>query len=137
VQSGQIAKALIEKLGGNFSSSLGIELETANPTEIFRWFLASILFGARISEKIVVNTYKEFETRRILTPEKVLETGWDRLVEILDAGGYVRYDFKTATKLLETMRNLEEKYQGNLTYLHDSAQSPSDLEKKLQALGAE
>jgi len=136
MQSGQIVKALIEKLGGNFSSSLGIQLETADPTEIFKWFLASILFGARISEKIAVNTYKEFETRRILTPEKVLETGWDGLVEILDAAGYVRYDFKTATKLLETMRNLEEKYQGNLRCLHDSALSPSDLEKKLQALGA-
>ena len=136
MQSGQIVKALIEKLGGNFSSSLGIRLEAADPTEIFKWFLASILFGARISEKIAVNTYKEFETRRILTPEKVLETGWGGLVEILDAAGYVRYDFKTATKLLETMRNLEEKYQGNLRCLHDSGLSPSDLEKKLQALGA-
>ncbi len=135
MESGQIVKTLVEKLGGNFSSALGIKLETGSPTEIFKWFLASILFGARISEKIVVNTYGEFENRGIITPQKMLETGWDGLVEILDAGGYVRYDFKTATKLLEAMRNLEEKYQGDLGRLHDSANSPSDLERRFQALG--
>ncbi|MCK4416903.1 MAG: hypothetical protein KAV99_01895 [Candidatus Latescibacteria bacterium] len=64
----QIAKALIEKLGGIFSSSLDIDLEKGSAIEIFKWFLASILFGARISEKIVVSTYREFETRGILTP---------------------------------------------------------------------
>ncbi len=135
MKSEPIAKALIEKLGGNFSSSLDIDLEKGSPIEIFKWFLASILFGARISEKIVVNTYREFEIREILTPQKVVETGWDGLVEILDAGAYVRYDFKTATKLLEVMGKLLEKYQGDLTRLHDSAESPRDLERRLQELG--
>ena len=135
MESGQIATVLIEKLGGNFSSSLGIDLEKRGSTEVFKWFLASILFGARISEKIVVNTYREFENQGILTPQKIIETGWDGLVEILDAGGYVRYDFKTATKLLEVMENLVEKYQGDLTRLHHSAESPNDLERRLRELG--
>ena len=39
--------------------------------------------------------------RGVLSPSKILETGWDGLVEILDEGGYTRYDFKTATKILE------------------------------------
>ena len=50
----QIIKAVVEKLGGNFSSSLDIELEKGDPAEISKWFLASILFGVRISEKILV-----------------------------------------------------------------------------------
>jgi endonuclease III len=135
MKSGQTATALIEKLGGNFSSSLDIDLEKGSSIEIFKWFLASILFGARISEKIVVRTYREFEARGILTPQKILDTGWDGLVDTLDAGGYVRYDFKTATKLLEVMGNLKEKYQGDLTRLHDSAESPNDLERRLRELG--
>jgi hypothetical protein len=35
-----------------------------------------------------------------------MEKGWDGLVAILDRGGYVCYDYKTATKLLEINRNL-------------------------------
>ncbi len=135
MRSEQIVKALIEKLGGNFSSSLDIDLEKGSPIEIFKWFLASILFGARISDKIVLDTYWEFEARGILTPDKILKTGWDDLVEILDAGGYVRYDSNTATTLLEVMENLKEKYQGDLNRLHDSAENPSNSERKLQELG--
>jgi len=32
-----------------------------------------------------------------LDPEKILEAGWDKLVEVLDRGHYVRYDFSTTT----------------------------------------
>ena len=126
---------LLDRLGGRFSAALGIELDRGDSGEIFKWFLASILYGARISETIASNTYREFERRGVLSPEKVLETGWDGLVEILDAGGYVRYDFKTATKLLEVMGNLQEGYGGDLNRLHAQARDPQDLEARLMGLG--
>ncbi len=44
-------------------------------------------------------------------PETIVKTGWDGLVSALDAGGYVRYVFKTATKLLEVMKNLIDQYR--------------------------
>ena len=131
----ELVRTLLEKLGGRFSATLGIELDGGDSGEIFKWFLASILYGARISETIASNTYWEFERRGVLSPEKILETGWDGLVEILDAGGYVRYDFKTATKLLEVMGNLEERFGGDLNRLHAQAEGPRDLEAKLMALG--
>ncbi len=128
-------KSLVERGGGSFSLSLGIELRGRKSEEIFKWFLASILFGARIGEGIAIKTYREFERRGVLTPESIRQTGWDGLVEILDAGGYVRYDFKTATKLLEVMGALVEKYQGDLNQLHLRASDPRDLEKRLMDLG--
>lgn len=128
-------QALIENLGGKFSSALGINLNNGDSDEIFKWFLASILFGARISEKIAVNTYKEFEKRKILSPDIILRTGWDGLVQILDSGGYVRYDFKTATKLLEIMQDLKNLYDGDLNQLHKEAKDPRDLENKIKNLG--
>ena len=131
----ELIRALLDRLGGRFSAALGIELEGGDSGEIFKWFLASILYGARISETIASNTYREFERRGVLSPEKVLETGWDGLVEILDAGGYVRYDFKTATKLLEVMGNLEERFGGDLNRLHAQARDSQDLEAKLMGLG--
>jgi endonuclease III len=103
--------------------------------EIFKWFLASVMFGTRIGESIAMNTYKEFERAEVLSPEAILETGWQGLVDILDRGGYVRYDFKTATKLLEVMGALKGKYQGDLNRLHFFAKDRRDLEEKLQGLG--
>ncbi len=96
-----ITSKLINTLGGKFSSQLGIDLSGADSHQIFKWFLASKLFGARISTDIAIKTYREFDRYSVTSPEKIIDTGWDGLVKILDDGGYVRYDFSTATKLLE------------------------------------
>jgi hypothetical protein len=122
-------------IGGRFSSALGIDLSSGNQGEIFKWFLASILFGARISEAIVIRTYREFEGEGVLSPEIIVDKGWDGLVEILDRGGYVRYDFKTATKLLDVCRTMVKRYKGDLNILHSEALDPRDLEERLKALG--
>ncbi|MEW6189625.1 MAG: hypothetical protein AB1466_05940 [Actinomycetota bacterium] len=126
-----VIEKLIREVGGRFSSIFGINLESKDAGEIFKWFLASILFGTRIGEGIAFNTYREFERRKVLTPDAILKTGWDGLVQILDDGGYARYDFKTATKLLDMARMLNEKYQGDLNALHETAKDPRNLEAKL------
>ena len=128
-------RVLIRELGQRFSKRLGIALETRKSSEIFKWFLASIFFGARITEKVAANTYREFEKENLLTPSRILKKEWDGLVEVLDNGGYVRYDFKTATKLLEVMGTLEKRYGGDLNNLHEAASSPRDLEERLMSLG--
>jgi len=126
---------LVKELGGTYASALGINLASMESDEVFKWFLASVLFGTRISESIAMKTYKEFEKAGALSPETILETGWQGLVDILDRGGYVRYDFKTATKLLEVSGALKEEYEGDLNRLHFFAEDERDLEKKLQGLG--
>ncbi len=131
----KIISLLIDEFGTPYSELLGIKLSSKESDEIFKWFLASILFGARISESIAIKTYKEFEREKVLSPEKIMDTGWDGLVRILDEGGYVRYDFKTATKLLEIAGNLIKKYRGDLNLLHSKAKDARDLEKKLINLG--
>ena len=82
-----------------------------------------------------MKTYREFEKEKILSSETILRTGWDGLVEILDRGGYVRYDFKTATKLLEVMGGLKDKYGGNLNTLHEDSLDSKDLERRIKNLG--
>ena len=126
---------LIKKLGTPYSKELGINLKSCSSREIAKWFLASILFAARISESIAKSTYREFEKRGVITPAKISGTDWDDLVAILDAGGYVRYDFKTADKLLEVFGNLQKDYKGDLNKLHENAKDSADLEKKLKSLG--
>jgi len=128
-------ESLVNSLGKKFSTSLDIDLSKKKSQEIFKWFLASVLFGARISETIACKTFNEFKKEDVLTPSAVLETGWDGLVRILDSGGYVRYDFKTATKLLEITKDLIDEYKGDLQKLHSSAKDQKDLERRIKNLG--
>jgi len=128
-------EALVENLGQRYSEILGINLKDGGDDEIFKWFFASVLFGAPITETLVIKTYKCFQKYDVLTPERILETGWDDLVSILDEGGYTRYDFKTADKLLEVMKNLREHYDGSLSLLHQESSDAVDLENKLKDLG--
>jgi len=131
----ELITKLVQNLGERFSTCLRIDLSGSNSTEVFKWFLASILFGARISESIVVKTYGQFKKEDVLSCQKILDTGWDALVKILDHGGYVRYDFKTATKLLDIMGGLQKFYKGDLNQLHREAKDPFDLENRLKNLG--
>ncbi len=71
-----------------YSQELGLDLKTAE--DRFKWFPASILFAKRISAEVTKRAYREFEREGIVTPERIADTGWDKLVEVLDSGGYVR-----------------------------------------------
>ncbi|MFQ5957482.1 MAG: hypothetical protein ACE5KK_06900, partial [Candidatus Brocadiales bacterium] len=87
---------IINSFGQLYSEELGIDLDSGKEDEVFKWFLASVLFGRRIGENIAISTYRGFEKEKVLTPRAILDTGWRKLVIILDAGGYVRYDFSAA-----------------------------------------
>ena len=131
-----IIERLLVQIGGKFSRELGIDLTGNDPAEISKWFLAAKLFGARIPTGIAIRTFREFERCGIVTPERILAAGWDRLVTILDAGGYVRYDFSTASRLLAIMEALTRLYGGDLNALHERARDNVDLEGLLKQLGS-
>lgn len=126
---------LVKSRGGCYASALGIDLAVPDADQRFKWFLAAVLYGARISESLATRTWREFAARGVLTPESIVATGWDGLVVILDAGGYVRYDYKTATKLLDVCNALVRDYGGSLDALHDAAADPRDLENRIKTLG--
>jgi hypothetical protein len=130
----QAITELLTRYPGRFAAELGIDLK-AGPEARQRWFLAAILYGGRISGQLAARTYRVFADRGLFTPDDILAQGWDNLVILLDEGGYTRYDFKTATKLLKVMRTLKEEYQGSLERIHALAENYEDLEARLQALG--
>ena len=118
-----------------YSEQLGIRLAAGTDAELFKWFLASVLLGARISETIARHTYQSFARHRLLSPARILATGWDRLVNpVLREGGYVRYDHKTATRLLRQCAALQSEYRGSLRRLHRLARGRRDLEARLDRL---
>lgn len=113
----------------SYSDELGLDL--TKPEDRFKWFLASVLFAKRISAETAKETYLYFEQEELTSPDAILQAGWDRLVEVLDSGGYTRYDFSTATNLLGIAKTLKEKY-GDLERLHAESSSPRDLENRLR-----
>lgn len=128
-------RAFVERYGRPYSEMLGIDVGSRRAEEISKWFLASILYSKPIKESSATNTYRVFEEEGVVSPPKMVETGWDGLVSLLDEGGYTRYDFSTATKLLIVFGNLQKQYGGDLNLLHDAARDNNDLQKRLMGLG--
>lgn len=124
---------LLQKYGGRYAAELGLDLKSG-PEARQLWFLAAIFYGARISGALAARTYRVFAAAGVYAPDTLLAQGWDNLVVLLDQGGYTRYDFKTATKLLKIMASLKDRYQGSLERLHELAADESDLERRLMEL---
>jgi hypothetical protein len=117
-----------------YSEELGITLRQRADREYFKWFLASLLFGARISETIAKNTYLALERHDLLTPESIIDAGWDYLVNpIMNEGGYVRYDGRKSSQILRACEKLQVEYEGRLSRLHRRSHDPHDLEERLLA----
>ncbi|MEV8634800.1 hypothetical protein AB0395_24405 [Streptosporangium sp. NPDC051023] len=93
-----LAGRLVETLGGRFSREMGIDVDRGE-REVERWSLAATLFGTRISAAIAVRTYRLMARAGVRAPADVDRYSWDDLVDLLDRGGYVRYDYRTATRL--------------------------------------
>jgi hypothetical protein len=123
-----IPKKIVESNSISYPKIYNIDLEK----DPFPWFLLSVLFGARISERVAANTFFLFKSEKLLSPEHIIERGWDGLVAVLDSGGYTRYDFKTATKLLELSENLIT--QGGLKKIHEQSRNSEELVDNLKNL---
>lgn len=128
-------KDFVKIQGQPYSSMLGINLESKRNEDILRWFLASILYSKPIRERSATRTYQRFDGHGITTAQRIVTAGWDRLVSILDEGGYTRYDFSTADKLLAVFGNLEKLYDGDLNRLYEASANAAELEANLKKLG--
>jgi hypothetical protein len=127
--------AFVKLYGQPYSEFLGIDLRSGENEEIVKWFLAAILYSKPIRENSATKTWRCFAEKGVTSADAIERTGWDGLVSLLDDGGYTRYDFSTATKLLEIFGNLKNRYRGDLTRLYAQAKYPRDLENKLKSLG--
>ena len=127
-------RQLVEACGEPYSKMISIDLGEGDPAYV-KWFLASFLYSKPIREESATKTYKLFESEGMTTAHSIVNAGWDRLVAILDKGGYTRYDYSTADRLLEIFGNLQKNYGGSLDRLYQGSKAEKDLEMKLEGLG--
>ncbi len=115
----------------HITEDLGIHLSSKKEEELFKWFLACLLYGKPIQQQVAERAFLTLSAARLLSPDAILRAGWDELVRLLDEAHYVRFDFSTATKLLDISKELKDRY-GSLTNLLATAKTSAELSKKLQ-----
>lgn len=113
------------------AKDLDIDLSSKQEAAYFKWFLACLLFGKPIQQEIARRAYQELAKDGLTTPDAILQAGWDTLVETLDRSHYVRYDYSTASKLLDVAKTLKERY-GTLTHLLQESHSKEEISRRLQ-----
>ncbi|KAG2412818.1 hypothetical protein HFD88_010375 [Aspergillus terreus] len=113
------------------AEELGINLESGDEAEYFKWFLACLLFGKPVQQSVAKRAILNLIDEDITSPDAIQRAGWDRLVEILDEGHYVRYDFSTATKLLDVSSAIK-KTHGTFGNLLNECSNASELSASLQ-----
>lgn len=114
----------------HLAENLGINLGSKREEELFKWFLLCLLFGRPIQREVAEEAYQKLVRARLVSPGAIIHAGWDKLVQLLDEAHYVRYDFSTATKLLEVCSELKRRY-GTMTHLLVQAKTAKELRSRL------
>jgi len=125
-----LAAEVVESLGGRYSTELAIDVDRGDK-EIERWALAATLFGARISAHVAEKTFAILEQAGVRTIADAGRRDTGTLIELLDQGGYARYDLRTAERLQAIARTLEAERHGRVSSALDL---PAD--RLASALGA-
>ncbi|MGY8821386.1 MAG: DNA methylase [Pseudomonadales bacterium] len=113
------------------AKELGIEISQGEG-ELFKWFIASFLFGKRIQQDIAADAYRVIvEKHKRDTPRKLGNCSWQELVDMLGEGHYVRYDESTAERLLKLSDKLNNEYGGKLGNIREQSKDRKELEKRL------
>lgn len=117
------------------AADLGLTLTVDDEPALFGWFLASYLFGKRISQTIAAHAwtvlYRKYGRD---TPRKLLNLSRRQLVDYLGEGHYRRYDESTAMRLLDLCRHLQEDYGGSFLSLREASVDRAEFERRLQTL---
>jgi endonuclease III len=114
------------------AKDLGIDIGKGDEGELFKWLLASFLFGKRIQQDIAAEAYKVIvEKHGRDTPRKLGNCTWQQVVDMLGEGHYVRYDESTAERLLKLCKKLDEDYGGKIGAIHEASADRKAFEKRL------
>lgn len=115
------------------AEDLGLTIEKKE-TPLFKWFLASYLFGKRIQQNVARQTWEVFMKHGVDSPKKIASHSWQQLVDLLGEGHYRRYDESTARNMLDMAHELVRDYHGNLMNMYNDCKDEKEFVKRLQKL---
>ncbi|MGE8498882.1 MAG: DNA methylase [Pseudomonas sp.] len=115
---------------------LGLEdgLAEGRDDALFKWLIASFLFGKPIQQHIAEQAYRVIvEQHQRDTPRTLGNSSKAELVRMLGQARYVRYDLSTADRLLKLCKKLNDEYAGTLGNLQQESGDRSEFERRLLA----
>ncbi|GAB2597116.1 HhH-GDP family DNA glycosylase [Microlunatus antarcticus] len=114
------------------AADLGLDLGGNDDAVLFRWLVACLLFGARISQDRAAAAFAELDGDGVLTPDALAGASTRHLVALLDAGRYTRFDDSKAAELKQLGRDVRERYDGRLSSLPEGARTSKEVSERLQ-----
>jgi len=129
----ELARRVVAVLGGRYSAELGIDVD-AGDTQVERWFVAATLFGARIPAQVAERAFGELAAAGLTRIGQFHHVPSADLIAMLDAGGYARYDIRTAERLLQLCEVIRDRYDGQAAVIGRRFAAYQDLRAALDAL---
>ena len=115
------------------AKDLGLDLSDGAADGLFRWFLASLLFGRPIQQQVAADTWRVLIDHGLTSPGKFADYDREGLRALLDEGHYARIDYVMTDELHEVMAVVKREH-GSVSGMVKTAESRKDLEAKLTEL---
>ncbi|MET7594563.1 endonuclease [Streptomyces sp. NPDC004082] len=116
----RVTEALVASCGRTYAEEAGITLRDT-PRPLYRTLVLASLLSARIRASVAVATTRALYDAGLRDPRGMAESPRRRRIDALGAGGYRRYDERTATQLADGARLLTERWGGDLRRMRDEA----------------
>ncbi|EMF01197.1 endonuclease [Streptomyces mobaraensis NBRC 13819 = DSM 40847] len=113
-------RALLDAHGRTYAEEAGIRLRDT-PQPLYRLLVLACLLSARIRASVAVATARSLADAGLKDPRRMADASWQRRVDALGAGGYRRYDERTATQLGEGAELLLDRYGGDVRRMRAAA----------------
>ncbi|GLK90346.1 DNA methylase [Pseudomonas turukhanskensis] len=112
-------------------------LAECNDKALFKWLVACLLFAKPIQQTIAWQAYKVIvEEHQYDSARKLAACSKAKLVGLLGAAHYVRYDNSTAERLIKLGRKLVDEYDGKVMNIRQqSTDAPAFAQRLLAFAG--
>lgn len=127
----QTSVCLLRAHGRTFAEELGLDLKGDAPSAWFRLLCFALLCSTRIGTSIALNAARRLSAAGWRDARSMARSTWEQRVAVLDEAGYVRYDFRTATRLGHLAQKVLEDYAGDLRRLREAASHDPTRERQL------
>lgn len=125
---------MVERQIGARELGLDQGLASADERALFKWLVASLLFGKPIQRRIAEQAYRVIvEQQQRDTPSRLGGCSKAELVRMLGQARYVRYDFSTAERLLKLCERLHREYDGKVRHIREQSADRHEFEQRLEA----
>jgi len=127
-----IVRELLDRYGCPYAEQAGIRLAD-RPGPLYQLLVLSTLLTARIAADVAIAAARELFAAGCRSPRAMSEAGWQDRVDVLDRGGYARYDERTSTVLGDGADLLSRQWHGDLRRLRDQAGGDPGMAEALLA----